>query len=406
MAPWTHVHGLPSGDVVACCLSPITETLGNLKDDSLRDIWNSERLRDLRLNMLADVETPSICHRCYLKEKHGLPSLRTFMNNRYGDKYDDLVKSTTEDGTVEKLNIVHWDFRFSNICNLACRTCGPGLSSNWYEDDIKLCITEDARAAYRRKHPRLIKMVTNEEFWEIVEPLVPDVQSIHFAGGEPLLMDEHWRILDRLIATENFGIHLHYSTNFTTLGYKGRDALETWRPFTNILLSLSIDGTGAAFDYLRSGGKWETVLANFRRLKQYPERRQCIHPTIGASNVLNVLELHRYLLENELITQGWKADDHYNTEFLLNNLVSPAYYSVKILPPATKAMVADRVIQHANWAAANFGIPKNGWDGLISFMIEDDYSHLIPQFRDLTRRLDDIRGEHFYEVFPEWKGIL
>ena len=30
------------------------------------------------------------------------------------------------------------DFRFSNLCNFKCRTCGPDLSSSWYEDHNKM----------------------------------------------------------------------------------------------------------------------------------------------------------------------------------------------------------------------------------------------------------------------------
>jgi MoaA/NifB/PqqE/SkfB family radical SAM enzyme len=403
MAPWTHMHGLPSGDVIACCLSPTSETLGNLREQSLTDIWNSERLRGLRRNMLAGIATPSICGRCYDKEKHGLTSLRTGMNNKYETKYAALVDSTPEDGTVEKLNIVHWDFRFSNICNLSCRSCGPGLSSKWYDDYIKL-LNPSTQAEYRRTNPRIEKMVSNEEFWEIVEPLMPSVESIHFAGGEPLIMDEHWRIMDRLIAAKNFNIDLHYSTNFTNLTYKGRNAIDIWQLFKNVLLSLSIDGVGPAFDYLRSGARWETIVENLQILNQYPQIRRYIYPTIGAANVLNVLDLHRTLLENEWLVPG--QSNHYLHQFLLNNLITPPYYSVKIFPPAIKTMVAERIIQHANWGATHYGLPRNGWDGLIGFMMEDDLSHLIPKFREITGRLDAIRGENFYDVFPEWNGIL
>lgn len=408
MSPWTHLHGFPNGDFIACCLSPGDKVVGNLNDQSLEEIWNSEDIRRLRRNMIADKPTPDICHRCYTKEKHGFTSLRTGMNERYGEKYDGLVQSTKEDGTVDDVNIVHWDFRFSNICNLRCRTCGPGFSSNWFDDFYKLEeMTPEAAAEHKKANPRLQRMVNDpEKFWAIMDPLVDTVESIHFAGGEPLIMDEHYRILSRMIEKKRFDPYIRYSTNFSKLRYKNFDVLSMWSNFQNIELILSLDGMGPQFNFLRKGGDWAEVEKNMADLKlmNMDQRiRWGLHPTISVFNIFHIPKFHRYLLETKFIEPGkfYSKEHHYYCDFILNNLIHPEYYSVEIMPLHLKEQAAAAIEEHATWAHENYGVPKNGWGGLVDFMMRTDNSHMIPKFKQMTLKLDGIRGEDCPSLFPE-----
>jgi radical SAM protein with 4Fe4S-binding SPASM domain len=188
MAPWVHMHVWPNGSTYACCLHPpeVKENaLGNIKTEGLVQVWNGTNMRKLRTNMLNEIPTPEVCTRCYQKEDGGFSSLRKWMNEYFYERHLPVVESTTDDGTVDKFNLVHWDFRFSNLCNLKCRTCGHELSSQWYDDFVK----EHPR---HKVNPKVIRIVerNDPDFWALLESIIPEVETIHFAGGEPLI--RHW----------------------------------------------------------------------------------------------------------------------------------------------------------------------------------------------------------------------
>ena len=107
--------------------------------------------------------------------------------------------------------MTYWDIRFSNLCNLSCRSCGYIFSSNWYQDQAKL-----AGGDWKLKNPVMnYAGRTETDMWEQLEPHLDYVEQIYFAGGEPLLMEEHYKILDELVRRERFDVRLVYNTNFT-----------------------------------------------------------------------------------------------------------------------------------------------------------------------------------------------
>ena len=124
LAPWTHLHTWPNNDVYPCCLAPMESPVGNLKEQTLEQVWNSQEMKDMRLSMLKGELPLKTCSKCIELESHGQDSLRNFFSNKF-DRHAHLPAKTNPDGSVDDLSIVYWDFRFSNICNMRCRSCGP-----------------------------------------------------------------------------------------------------------------------------------------------------------------------------------------------------------------------------------------------------------------------------------------
>ena len=52
MFPWLHLNATPKGDVYPCCSNDYTDPVGNTKDNSLEEIFNSPKMKELRLDML------------------------------------------------------------------------------------------------------------------------------------------------------------------------------------------------------------------------------------------------------------------------------------------------------------------------------------------------------------------
>ena len=402
MAPWVHMHVWPNGNTYACCLHPpdnVDDSLGNIKVDGLAKVWNGDNMRRLRVNMLNEQKTPEVCTRCYQKEDSGFSSLRSWMNDYFYEKHSPIVASTDQNGEVEKFNLVHWDFRFSNICNLKCRTCGHELSSQWYDDFLK-------EFPSARSKQKLIRIVERNDpmFWDLLEGILPDVESIHFAGGEPLLMEEHYKVLALLHKHRKFDIAIHYSTNATILTYKDIDLIKEWAPFKLVVLSLSLDGYGKHFDIIRKNGKWEKVEENLRiiKLANLSNLSARVHYTASVLNIMHLPDFHRYMIEHELFNKLETGDQHWMSNFMINPVISPAHYSFSALPSDVRNLVIQKLYAHITYLTNYCGISATGIETLIEAINSTVFNqHDLDEFQRVTATVDVIRGERLLDVIPE-----
>lgn len=419
-APWTHLHSFPNGDVIACCLSPSEEVIGNLNTQSLEEIWNNDKIKQLRLNMLEGVESPEICHRCYDKDKEGFQTLRVGMNAKYLTKEEDLdiIKSTEEDGHVAQMNLLHWDFRFSNLCNLSCRSCGPGLSSSWMKDHKKIWNISQNTPALSKLPEERNAMLLNDALKNI-----DIVRSIHFAGGEPMMMEEHWTILEALKEANRKDVQIHYSTNMTRFKFGQKHAFDYWHDLEHVYVSASIDEIGDRFNYIRNGGDWPSVEQNLLDIKaqNFKNLELAFHPTLSVFNILSFPEMVKYIWNNGSFQGPLKPQQilHYFVHIInLNPLTYPDFYSMTILPPELKEKAAEGIRELAKWVEETIFIEWFDINGrqvktcdtkplysLIDFIYSKDDSAKIPEFIKYTENLDTIRGQSLWTTFPELAGL-
>lgn len=385
MFPWIHLSVQPDGEVLPCCTSYSLNL--NLSNKNLQEIWNSEEIKTLRLNMLNDIKSPT-CEYCYTSEKIGQESPRQRINEKYKHHLN-IVKTTSDDGKVDKLNIVYWDFRYSNICNFKCRMCGPMNSTSWYKDFNSLMDVNynDGKA-------------TKNNILKELNPLFDIVEEIYFAGGEPLIMDEHYYILDKLIQLKKTDIPIVYSTNLSILRYKDKNILDIWKNFENISLGISLDGSGKRGELIRNGLKWDVFLQNLNSVrKNLPKARCIIGVTYQALNCFNIMETQKKLFESGLLSS---VDD-----FVVYFLEDPNFLSVHILDKETKKVLSDKINEHIN----EFLIPCESitsitdYKNMIKYINLEDKSYLIPQFIKYCNSLDFIRNENTRKTFPELENL-
>ena len=396
MAPWTHLHTWPDGRTFPCCMTPSDQPIGDLRSDSefdtLDKIWNSPKYKDMRLKMLKGENIES-CNRCYEIESTGHRTLRSDLNENFEHHFD-LVNTTQEDGTVEKLNLVYFDFRFSNICNFRCRSCGPELSSAWWEDNKKLFGTPNTEKFIR-------PFKTADDFYLQVEPLLNSVEEIYFAGGEPLIMDEHYRILKWLDERKKYDVKLKYNTNFSEMRYKGLDVVDLWKKFDTVIVGASLDAEGKRGEYMRKGQNWNQVLENRKRtLEVCPNIHFFISLTLSLMNAYDVVNFHRSWTEKGLIN----AQD-----FMVNLLLTPEPLRLQTLPKHHKEKIIELYTEHIKWihkkATYDGERVASEFQSAINYIEQQDTSQLIPQFERRTRGLDKIRDEDFQTTFPEYEDL-
>jgi organic radical activating enzyme len=394
--PWIHLHAFPDGRAYPCCLSDMWKPVGDLRKNTMEEVWNQEPLRNMRKNMLEGKKCGE-CTKCYEIEDNGMFSMRNSFSRDFGHHIVEVDK-TKEDGTLDDFKIRYYDVRFSNLCNFRCRTCGPIFSSNWYNDHVKMYNRkpdvlgrELARVEYAGKH--------KSDMWEQMEQHIPYLEQIYFAGGEPLIMEEHYAVLKELVKRELFHVRLIYNTNFSEMLFKDQDVMEIWKLFDTVAVGASLDGSYARGEYIRKAQDWSQTMKNRERMLQIcPKVDFYVSSTVSIYNVGHIPDFHKEWVDLGFIKpQDWT----------INICQSPGYDRADVLPREYKDKAIDRINRHLEWLEPldNLKRATNGYQGLITYMNQTDNSHLLGEFFKTNDRMDAVRSEKFEDVFPEYKDL-
>lgn len=387
--PWVHMHMWPAGYTYPCCMADPELPVGNTQDQSLQEIWNGPEMRELRLNMLQDKKS-DICRRCYELEDSDVWTLRKSSNENF-KHHKAKVESTGDDGTAGDVNLAYMDIRFSNLCNLKCRSCGPQFSSSWFEDHKQLY--------GKLNHEKILKVRDDMlNFMDELEPLLNSVERVYWAGGEPLITDEHYRILDKWIEMGKQDVVMDYTTNFTQMRYKKKTAFEYWNAFEDVRVAASLDANHARGEYLRKNMDWAIVVQNRRdMIKQCPHVYFEITPTVSAYNVLNLPDFHKEWIEEGLLQPR---------AIRINMLLDPSYMRFQILPPSMKEQVRKRYQEHFDYLKQFDDVDSviSDFENVIKFL-DKDRTDEIDMFLFKTNRIDRLRNESLFDIFPELRDL-
>ena len=147
--PWIHMATYTSGHALLCCVAKASPQ--NLNKKNVSEIWNSEEWRQARKDLLAGKQIPQ-CDYCWKEEASEIRSHRFNQNYIWyrdlGEDYiKELINKTEPDGTLPE-DLITFDFRLGNTCNLQCVMCRPRDSSRWLNDAKKLARTLQTDAKY------------------------------------------------------------------------------------------------------------------------------------------------------------------------------------------------------------------------------------------------------------------
>ncbi len=383
--PWVHLHVSTNGDVNACCL--VSEPFGNINSNSIKEIWTGTEMNEFRTNLLNNIKDER-CNCCYLKEASGGKSLRQDHNSNYLPYFLSITAIPSAP--------IYWDIRFSNVCNFRCRTCWHGSSSRWFDEAVKLGETVSSKP--------IIRAVENlEKFYIEIEDSIDSAEEIYFAGGEPLVMDEHYKILEILEERKAFNKYLRYNTNFSKVNYKGINVFNVWSKFDKVSVGASLDAWGERGEFLRKEQKWDEVLSNREQMKKIcPHVGFRVAVTVSVFNVFHIPDFHK-----ELVSVNFIRIEDFSID---NYLQTPKYYSIQILPLEVKLKIKEKFEKHIEWINAHvIENPEiylvndllDQFRRCITYLFANDLSQYIPQFISRCNKLDEFRSEKTTEVFPE-----
>ena len=379
MIPWTSVEVSPTGKYRPCCVyrNPVTDEKGKqytTSQNTIQEVMHSKFMHDLRKEFL-DGKRPNGCISCWKQEDAGNESKRTL-----------YIKKANIVGQVhltkDMVSPVFVDLRLGNICNLKCRICDAGSSSQWAIENIK---TEPgSETQWRRVLKDGAWPLKKNKFFESLEDALPYVRFFEITGGEPLMIKEQFDILRKCVEQGYAkNIEVHYNTNGTQ--FPEKELNEIWPHFKRIELAYSIDDIGNRFEYQRHPAKWNVVHENILKFKNSGLKNLStqVCTTINLFNVAYLDELAPYIDE-------WELDFWY-----INTLHQPEEFDIQQLPKDIKNTITDKI--------SKTKIRKKEINTAIQYLNVEPLS-IVKDYKNklVTRikRIDIARKENFKDIFP------
>ena len=410
MHPFTGLATREDGAVKVCCRS---QPVGWIQEQSIEDIWNGDAMREVRRQVLCG-ERPEVCRPCFDLEDQGVESLRQRHINGVIPEarinlYPNALDNLHEDYTMP-FEFPTMEIKLNNLCNLKCRMCNPLDSTNWKDWD-------EVKPFYERENnylvPTVAKLVKTpgqyigpfddtDRWWSSFERLIPHFRRVEFAGGEPLMDPQHYKILDMLKPYAK-NIEIKYATNGTTLGIsKGRTIHDYWPYFKSVAVNVSLDGIHDVYDHIRTNSDFAQVEKNIKEIQTIPNVSRVVGAfTAQAGNILQAAECIDYFI-NEM-----------NIVFYSHRVSYPNVLSAQVLPQELKELAEEKLaaVDRALWAFDNVQkypilekITRQQIRDNINYLQAKDQSHLWPDFLEFNRRLDQSRNsKSILDVVPEFK---
>lgn len=237
-APWNGLTIREDGNVRTCCVGGTA--IGSLHRSSIFEIKNSKLLIKIRNDLEKNILPYENCSSCIDQESRSTPSLREYYN-----KYYPSINSNN-------LNLQVVDLRWNNFCNLRCMYCDPQFSSTW---DSMLNNTKPI--TIKTYQPELTNYIIDHAH---------EIKELLLVGGEPMLMKQNYDLIKRIPSTSKISIITNLSYDLENLPCI--DSLLS-RPKDNIIWNISLENTGAQFEYVRQLGSWDQIEKNLIFLNKH-----------------------------------------------------------------------------------------------------------------------------------------
>lgn len=388
--PFTHMHIGTDAAAKPCCVAEWSENIcSNVSGMTFDEIWTSESYRQLRQDML-DYKPVAACAGCYKIDREGGGSDRQTHNTWFKTPtldWDIDVKKGNTNG------IPSWmDLRPGRFCNLGCRMCAVSVSSTYAEEHQKYPMLSSVTD---QVYYDLADWIEDEDMYRSLQEMIPNLDCIKLAGGEPLFMPGVIKLLNWCVESGNTHVRLDITTN----GTRSKGKVISWlEKFRRIDIQYSIDGIGYVNDYIRHPSDWKTVESNLHYYNSID--------SVKTTNILATVQAYNaYDLPN--IFDFWKE---HGTDMLIFNLVNwPGDMSVDILPLEDRLEIAKQLEERANTLNAD-DRNQSRIDATIYKLRQEHDNKLVDELRSKwakrTQMYDEIRNQDVGLVHPKLKEYV
>lgn len=179
------------------------------------------------------------------------------------------------------LSYLHIDF--SNVCNLACRIC-THKNSNLLYDEMK-----SLGDSWVDGPPIKTMIDRDSKLYASILDNLDKLRYIRFSGGEPLLHEEVWKLLEA-ICEKGYNKDITFKVNTNGTVKLSRHRYDILKSFKQVDIEISIDGIGSLAEYIRTNVVWDRWVENF---KDY-QKEFSNWSTLGIVCTLSVFNIHKY----------------------------------------------------------------------------------------------------------------
>jgi organic radical activating enzyme len=409
--PWNHSFVNQDGSYQVCCTSEEFDNVIRTNSGekayiqsglSASDLMNSNYMKQIRKKMLSG-EWPSICKRCEISESMNGVSRRNVEISGYKSSINRMLINTQEDGSIS-YPITSADYRLGNLCNLQCRMCNPRSTKLWIGEWNEIKPERERFPQNIMDSYKKYNWIDSEELVKDFEEKAPYLEHIHFAGGEPLIVPQMSRILEKCIQSGNSkNITVTYNTNLTVLPKR---IINLWKNFKGIKILASIDAIGDLNHYIRFPSEWEEIDKNLKSIDKHYEEYNIIEcmlsTTVQALNVCSLETIYEYLSQFEFVV---KAPNLVNLHF-------PKYLATTSLPQSLKRIAMLNMInikkKYMNSIPDNYSYLLENINNIIQFMISRDgfKEGDFDLFKKFNYEFDERKKLKIEDYCPEFKTLI
>lgn len=286
--PFDGVTVTPTGRMHLCCeaqhnFSFETEQLKLTKIDSIDKWFHGDYLNNVRKAMLEGKPVKE-CEFCYKEEQMYGTSPRIGINNRYFSK----------NNSIEEYSIKKVDLKLGNKCNLKCKMCFPYASSELWKEwkDLGWNVDDPNKQTSWKYYDGYFEedysWPKDKQNLDKIKDVIVKAKLIHVTGGEPTINPELYQLfkhcIDKGTAKDTV---LEITTNATKIHPKFFFYVKHFKQLT---LTISLDGTGSTYEYVRYPAKHDIVWQNVKRYRE--ELDKMPNSKLQITFVLQLWNLH------------------------------------------------------------------------------------------------------------------
>lgn len=395
---WTYMQvDLEHGRVKACCKTQFQRIGGSEIEQLGTDaIFNGKYFQERRREMLEGIWHAD-CDACWTQEQLGLLSYRQLEANKA--IHLGVIPEILQRGHIDSAKPKHIEFILSTLCDLKCSYCGPEFSTAWVAD-----LKTHGPFAILTDQPDLQLACSEfrETFWEWFDSIRPSVEYVQFNGGEPLIQEEFYSVVQRIMQLPGalqIGVISNLNTPSSRLD-RLRGILPKLLDHHSFRFGVSQDAVEKRAEYIRHGLRWNRFDQNLRQLlEEFEQLEFQIAPTMSALNVTGIKDLLAYL--NGLVAV-------YGPRIVLRPsiVMSPDFLSPLVLPPEYSSYLEE---------AIEYLEKINRWPGMKQRLCEIlEAMNANTSFRANARsdfckwveEYDARRTIKFATIFPELEPLL
>ena len=331
--PWTHIFSSLSGRYAPCYdahqPSAVIGTNYTMENTTIDEWYTSDFINLLRMQMLNENYEDDfvningekinffdkVCTGCRKQEKlYGrsdrMKYVEQVLAGTFDNKVPELLRAVIKFQDEGKIDLDEriLDIKmkmFGNACNLDCYMCEP-RSANTRIISLNKVLKNTGKIFDPALDPKNLHRINtmkhdDEQYLDDVASVAKYTRSIKLIGGEPLVMKNRYKLLDKLVQSGySKGINLIYKTNLSVFKMDNYDFRNYFDKFKEFIMKISIDSYGKHNDYIRKKSDWPQLINNMMAMKERKNSRVNVHSVVSFLSVIHIWKLQEYLKELDI----------------------------------------------------------------------------------------------------------